>query len=124
MAQDRYSQVRIPEEMHIELKRKAEERGHPLSFLARMAISTAARLVVEGHGGVLPKESPSLDAGWKNVQWAETKEDAAEAVALIGRAGSSRPAVMAWFVQAYLEADGSLVRMNWPFPGHSLSDAA
>lgn len=112
----RYSQVEMPADLMGRVDSIARSRHHTAAGLARSWLAMAGRFALDGRTDMLP-EPGAVDrgsGGFVNLQWAETREDSAETVRLLKAAGTTRPAVLIACFRAYVEAGGSLVRMNWP----------
>lgn len=111
----RYSQVEMPADLMEQVETIARTRHHTAAGLARSWLAMASRFALDGRTDMLPTGAASRgEGGFVNLQWAETREDSAETVRLLKAAGTTRPAVLIPCFRAYVEANGSLVRMNWP----------
>lgn len=111
----RYSEAEIPADLAAEAMALASAHHYSLAFLVRLALTTAARCVVDGHGEVLPPASSvKRDDAMTVLRWGETGEESTETVRLLRKAKSSRAAVIVEYLTAYVAAGGVLVRVEWP----------
>lgn len=110
--------VELPVDLVDDLQRCAKRNGITVSELCYHWVAFAAWLAGHNRGHFLPQEHRArpgtLGGKVRGVRFIQGAEEQQRFKAAIEAAGSSVSAVLRAAAQAYVEADGDVVTMNWP----------